>query len=40
MKSKLVVALLDATLLSFGLSRNHSEAANETVTSYEYQGSD
>jgi hypothetical protein len=37
MKDKLIVALIVAALLSFGFSRNHSEAANETVTSYEYQ---
>ena len=37
MKGKLIVALVVAVLLSLGLSRNESEAANQTVTSYEYQ---
>ena len=36
-KGKLIVAFVVTAFLSFGLSRNHSEAANETVTSDEYQ---
>jgi hypothetical protein len=37
MKGKLIVALVVMVLLAVCLSRNQSEAANQTITSYEYQ---
>ena len=37
MRSKLIVALLVATLLSFALWNYRGEAASETASSYEYQ---
>lgn len=37
MRSKTIVALLVAILLSLCISRNRSEASNEAVNSYEYQ---
>ena len=37
MRGKLILALVVMVVLSAGLWRNKSEAANQTVTSYEYQ---